>query len=143
GLRATSNFLDCLVKEITEAGITEDSAFPTIIMLSIPLQEWGILGSTNKDHVSAQVNNGLKWLREAGADYIAVPCNTVHEFITDKHVINIIDETLKECGDKNLGILCSNQTRESGLYERSGYNIQYYPNQSTIDGLIEAVQHGK
>src|SRR5215475_4445264 len=144
GLRATNNFLQLLTAEINSRNIYEDSEFPTIIMLSIPLQEWSVLGSLNKPRVSAQVNEGLDWLHSAGADVIVVPCNTVHEFIEDKSVINIIDKTLDACkGTDRLGVLCSAQTRHSNLYSRKGHDIKYYHSQSQIDGLIDSVTQGK
>src|ERR1700747_1394257 len=94
GPRASAHFQNLLIEEFGEKEIYEDGDFPTIITLSIPLEEWDNKGSKDKQKVSAQVNAGIDWLKQAGADVIAVPCNTVHEFIEDKTIVNIIHSTL-------------------------------------------------
>ena len=143
GPAATANFLQLLVHEFNSKGVYTDSAFPRMIIFSIPLEDWDNKGARDKIRVAEQVLTGLDWLKAAGADILAVPCNTVHEFIDDPMVVNIIDETLKLCNTSaKLGIMCSRQTREAGLYERNNHNVTYYTNQDTLDAIIGSVMAG-
>lgn len=143
GPAATANFLKLLVDEFNSKGLYTDSAFPRMIVFSIPLREWDNKGAIDKTIVAEQVLDGLSWLKSAGADLIAVPCNTVHEFIHDSMVVDIIDETLKLCATTNkIGVMCSSQTRESKLYERSKKEVKYSDNQDTIDAIIGSVMAG-
>lgn len=144
GPAATANFQRLLVAEINAAGAHDDSSFPTIITLSVPLSDWDNRGATNKVRVEDQIRRGLDKLRSFGAEIIAVPCNTVHEFIFDSDVVDIIDETLSRCASaKALGVLCSKQTRDSRLYERDEKSFLYYADQDTVDLVIGRVMEGK
>ncbi len=69
-------------------------------------------------------------LRAAGADILAVPCNTSHNFISDIEkavdipVINMIEETAGYIRDKRpemkkVGILATEGTVRSGLYQKA------------------------
>lgn len=145
GPAATANFLRLLVKEINDFGIREDSNFPKIIMMSLPLEDWDSKGSKNKDSVSTQIKEGLCWLSRNDAEIVAIPCNTVHEFAShDNRVVNIIDAALSECDKESLiGVLCSRQTRDSKLYERPGFNIRYFADQSEVDYVIANAMAGR
>ena len=48
GPAATANFLRLLVKSFNEAGAKTDSEFPKIVMLSLPLEDWGTTGAKDK-----------------------------------------------------------------------------------------------
>lgn len=145
GPAATANFQRLLIETINRGGVREDSEFPTIITLSIPLSDWDHTGATDKVKVAKQVQMNLSKLRTMGAQIIAVPCNTVHEFIKGNDIVNIVLETLKVCEEsKILGILCSRQTRDSRLYEICALRKHiYYPDQEAIDIVIDRVMEGK
>lgn len=145
GPLATANFYRLLVKGFNSAGIYEDGDFPKMIMLTLPMQEFDHRGAReeDKDTVKQNVLSGLEWLYYAGADVVAIPCNTVHEFLSgDKSLVNIVDETLKLCKPGRVGVLCSNQAREAKLYERSGHDVTYYPMQDHVDSVIRSAQYG-
>jgi aspartate/glutamate racemase len=92
--------------------------------------------------VTHQIHAGIEWLRQAKADHIVIPCNSVHEFVGDFRVLNIIDATLKLCPPGKIGVLCSKQTREAKLYEKFSREIVYYPNQNSIDDIISSILSG-
>ena len=143
GPAATVNFLRLLVAEFNAFGIYDDVDFPRMLMLSLPLEEWDHRGAIDKATVREQVLSGIDWLKAAGADIIAVPCNSVSEFTDgDKSVVSIVDETLKLVKPGVIGVLCSAQAREAKLYEKRGRAVQYYPTQSSVDNIIYSVIHG-
>ena len=142
GPLATANFLRLLTLEFNRVGVETDADFPRMLMLSLPLSDWDETGATDKGRVSSQVNEGIDWLKSCGADVIAVPCNTVHEFIDDSTVVSIIDATLKECAPGVTGVLCSRQTRDAKLYETGANQIVYYSRQESIDNTIRGIMAG-
>ena len=144
GPAASVNFQQLLVTELNNSGARTDGVFPRIISLSLPLKDWDHLGAQNKTTVATQVRQGVNWLDSHGADIIAIPCNTVHEFVDNSKVINIIDEVLKASSyAQTLGILCSRQTRDSKLYERQDRKYVYSKEQSDVDNIISRVLAGQ
>lgn len=74
-----------------------------------------------------QMRSCAKTLAGAGADLIAIPCNTAHYFydgLTEAlsvPVVNIIEQTvayLKDLGVKRVGLLATDGTVKSGAYAR-------------------------
>lgn len=66
-------------------------------------------------------------LKNAGADFLAAPCNTVHYFLPDVanavgiQMLNMIEETsdvLKERGIKKVGLLSTSATLKTKLYQK-------------------------
>src|SRR6266851_4744804 len=96
GPRASAHFLGLFIQKMNERGAHEDRDFPRIISLSLPISEFGVTGAKNKESVADQVSGGVEWLTTAGADIVAIPCNSVHEFYGQyggPSIMNIIDET--------------------------------------------------
>ena len=67
-----------------------------------------------------------KRLEEAGADFIVMPCNSLHVFIKEIRgsvkvpVLSIVEETikfLKKNNFKTVGIVSTSATIENKLYE--------------------------
>ena len=148
GPAATAQFCRVLVQEFTERGAFEDSDYPRMIVLSLPLREWGVGGAVDKASVSDQVRDGVEWLIRAGAEIIAIPCNSVHEFYRrfsalGVPVINIIDETLVRARSAVVGVLCSRQTRAAAIYERPNISVLYLNNQEMVDEAICSVMRGR
>lgn len=143
GPRATAHFLSLYVREMNLYGVVQDHNFPRMIMLSLPLAGWSVRGADDKAEVRKQVVEGAEFLARAGADVIAIPCNSVHEFYADVRArcdaLDIIYETRRWAEGKSIGVLCSRQTREANLY---GEDISYHPDQDAIDGAIEGVING-
>ena len=75
-----------------------------------------ILGESQSDPTPIMAAEALR-LEKAGAQVIAIPCNTAHYFY--KKIINIIDETASFCEFEKLGkvgVLATKGTIESGAY---------------------------
>ena len=86
-----------------------------------------ILGSSKSDPVPVMIRE-VERLTDAGADLIAIPCNTAHYFYdriaakSKTPIINIIDQTVSFCksrGLKKVGVLATAGTARSGAYRSS------------------------
>ena len=76
------------------------------------------------------LTEGASRLRDAGADFLVVPCNTAHAFLVPVRerlplpLLSMIDETAVSvtAADQprsRVGVLGTNATRRSGLYRRA------------------------
>ncbi len=116
-------------------------ARPGIIIASVPLpyqiEEDLITGNKDKERYIPFLINEAKRLQKAGADFIVMPCNSLHVFIqeirnaVDIPVLSIIEETVKFLKKNNLnkvGILSTSATIQNKLYETAfeKNNIAYF-----------------
>jgi aspartate racemase len=105
-------------------------AYPRILIHSIPLPfaiERNIVRyERGEEEMYPYLVEGLKRLETCGADYLAIPCNTVHLFYPrlvkeiEKPLLNILDETAEVCrahGFAKVGILGTGKTIEKRLYQ--------------------------
>ena len=83
-----------------------------------------ILGLSHEDPAPIMINEANR-LKNAGADIIAIPCNTAHYFYrricdsVDIPIINIIEETASFCefeGLARVSVLATEGTISSGAY---------------------------
>lgn len=92
---------------------------------NIPDRTAFIVGDSKENPVPVIVSDAHK-LQTAGAEIIAIPCNTAHSFYdeiqaeTDLPVINMIHETVKYAknkGARRVGILGTTGTISTGIYQ--------------------------
>lgn len=143
GPRASAYFQTLFVEEMGRVGRVQDHHFPRTITLNIPLKDWDITGSLDDESVADQVKAGVDWLSEAGAEVIAIPCNTVHRFYStfsrsDVRILDIVTETERLEGGDRFGVLCSRSSRNSALYG----DALYPENQAAVDATIDQVVCG-
>ena len=117
-----------------------------------------ILGSSSDDPAPIMITEANR-LHAAGADTIAIPCNTAHYFykrICDSvtiPIINIIEETASFCsfeGLSRVGVLATEGTTASGAYSEifKARNIEIIPltdeEQSIItDTIFNEIKKGQ
>lgn len=116
-----------LVTSHTKAGCDQDHLDIIVVSgASTPDRTDFITGKSKVSPLSA-MRSSLKKLISAGAEVIAVPCNTATYFFDELQkdspvpVMNIVRETAihaKSKGAKRLGILATEGTVLSGSYER-------------------------
>ena len=79
-----------------------------------------------KNPVPEMVKSALK-LESMGANVLIMPCNTAHYFynqllsFVDVPILHMLKETaftLKQLGVERVGVLATNGTRKSGIYEK-------------------------
>ena len=108
-----------------------------------------ILGDSGDDPAPVMIEEVRK-LTAAGADVIAIPCNTAHYFydrvssVSTVPIINIVEETVRFCkaqGYKRVGVLSTKGTALSGAYrsvfEKEG--IEHIPCDDTEQDYISDV----
>lgn len=113
---------------------------PGIIISSVPLpykvEEDLILKNEGSERYIPYLVEEAKRIEKASADFIVMPCNSLHVFIEDIRksvsvpVLSIVEETtkfLKKSGFKKVGIVSTSATIKNKLYENSfaQNNIEY------------------
>lgn len=102
--------------------------------------------------------NEARRLENAGAEFIVMPCNSMHIFINELKssvnipVLSIIDETVKyiqKQGVQNLGIISTAMTVKKKLYQNAftetkiHFNIPSRHDQSILDKIILNIVMGE
>ena len=117
-----------------------------------------LLGNTGIEKYEQYLVDAAKHLESGGADFIVIPCNTVHLLIeevrqaTSLPVISIVDETalvLQLNGVKRVLVVATEQTVSSNLYSKQlksrgveEINITQ-PQQAEINEIILRLVHSK
>lgn len=137
GSKATAVFFE---KVISNTHSTNDQDHINMVILNdtnLPDRTKAILEKREQDFLKI-VEQDLKIFEYAGVNNIAIPCNTAHYFYdqiqekTDIHVINMIEETVKEIYNRygkgaKVGILATTGTINSGIYQKECINYQLIP----------------
>lgn len=106
------------------------SSRPSIIIASVPLpyaiEDEAISKNIGIERIAPFLVTEAKRLEKAGADFLVMPCNSLHVFIkeirnaVDIPVLSIIEETVKFLKTNNLnkvGIVSTSATIQNKLYE--------------------------
>ena len=110
----------------------DKSARPPILIWNIPMdysiENDLILKAIGEERYIPYLVYAAKKLEKAGADFIVIPCNSVHAFIKEVKtsvkipVLSIIEETtnfLSKEGVKKAGVLATSSLLNHRLYENS------------------------
>lgn len=105
---------------------------PSIIIASVPLpykiEEEAIAKGIGFERITPFLIEEAKRLEKSGADFIVMPCNSLHVFIKEIRnavkipVLSIIEETvkfLKKNKFKKVGIVSTSATIKNKLYENA------------------------
>lgn len=105
---------------------------PSIVISSVPLpyqiEEDAIAKNTGIERVLPFLTTEAKRLEISGADFLVMPCNSLHIFIKEIRgsvsipVLSIIEETvkfIKKEGYKRVGIISTSATIQNKLYENA------------------------
>lgn len=159
GPLATAKFFSDVVSIAqTKYSAEQDTDFPVVYLYNMPMEGFDETGFSNPDLVKEQLISGVKEIEKWGADFIVLPCNTVHYFFNEMQkeisipIISIIDSTIsavKKYNYKKIGILSSASTRTLELYklpfEKNGLSVLIPSDeeQKEIDSVILSVMAGK
>ena len=129
GPAATASFFNDIIKISQEKyNAEQDTDYPIIYLYNTALDGFNETGFEKPNIVKKQLIKDNKKLENWGADFIVMPCNTVHHFAKDikKHIkiplISIIESTItsiKKTNYKKIGIVSSSSTRHLKLYENN------------------------
>lgn len=127
GPLATAYFMEILIKKTPAA--TDQDHMPMIVFNDpqIPDRTAYILDHS-KPNPQPEMVKVARWLEDAGADYIAISCNTAHYFYdaiadaVDIPVVNIMRETARRIQHQvgrggRVGLMATRGTIESGVFQ--------------------------
>jgi aspartate racemase len=151
GPETTADFFSRLLKICeNKYDCKHDEDFPKIIIVSLPIPP--VVERIEDENLLLQMlRDGIKNLISAGANFISIPCNTVHYYFEEMQkfssisILNIIEETIKktkEEGYNKVGILATKTTIEKNLFGKfSGkYGITILnPSEDEIDKISEVI----
>lgn len=129
GVAASAELMARLEQTVTALGAFRDSQHPEVLLYQatqVPSRSMYLEGR-GESFIPGYVDAGLK-LKNAGASFLAMCCNTAHfarAQIAEEAgiaIINMIEEALYAALEavpaaKKIGMLCSDGTRASRLYE--------------------------
>lgn len=158
GPLATAHFYRLLVERTPAEVDQQHLAVAIWADPSIPDRTAALLGD-GPSPVPAMLR-GLGWLRAAGADCIAIPCNTAHAFVDELarvagveilHIAEVALGAAQAAGPRpcRVGVLATAGTRRARLYEEPAerLGIDVVPVsaeiQERIDAAISAVKAGQ
>jgi aspartate racemase len=134
GPTCSANFFQQLIYQLNKRGIKQDSDFPEIILLSLPLPEthWnetGFIYKSKKENkpILNKIKYCLKKLKKCDVELIVIPCNTIHYLIdeikamTDIPILSIVDvlsEKIEQKNYKYVGLFCTESTKELDIYKK-------------------------
>jgi len=152
GPETTSEFY---LKLIFKSYQIDKTQRPPVLMWSIPMEykieEDLIQRSTGEERYIPFLIDAAKRLESGGADFIVIPCNSVHIFIEEIRsavkipVLSIVEETSKFLQNNNVesvGLLATQTTVKTNLYqlplEQNGIKVVLptKENQAEIGALI-------
>ena len=160
GPRTTANFYLNLVSKVLEiqSQLGQRKQRPSILINNAPsileLEEQFIVNGRGADHFLKYLIKGARNLENSGADFLVLPCNTLHIFhkqIRDSvniPVLNILESAALKLIEKGVGkvvILATTHTIELNLYGNilKSHGIEaIYPDkqkQNTITKIIHRV----
>ncbi|MBI2610477.1 amino acid racemase [Candidatus Kaiserbacteria bacterium] len=138
GPETTAHFYLDIISSLKEQGVF---ARPPIVAWSVPLpyalERTFITEGGGKDEYLSFLVDGCQRIERAGADFIVIPCNSVHIFIQELRqrvqipVLSIVEETrefLRGAGLEKIVLLATTPTIEGDLYqtvlEQSGVRVK-------------------
>ena len=159
GPESTADFYKKII-EISQNkySAVQDTDYPEMIIYSLPLVGFDETGIVDREAVLKQLVLGIKLLNKAGADFIIMPCNTVHYFIEKLRkiskvpILSIIEETAKKIKSDNISsvaLLASETTYKLKIYdsalkkEKISFTLPNENQKKQLTSLILKVMAGK
>ena len=119
GPEATAELYLRNIRLLQAEGARYDADFPEMLIYNLPLPDM-VEQQGNKKAIAALLRQAIARLRDAGADFIAIPCNTAFSYMeSGEGILSIVAETRKEIArwDGKVGVLGTEATIRSRLYE--------------------------
>src|SRR3989338_2351578 len=152
GPSATARFYQLLIENCQKQGLKNNDEYPYIVIYNLPVPDL-IADQNSKEITLEMIIAGLKKLESFGADFIVIPCNTIHAYIDTfrKAVtvpkISIVEVTVERICAKKIGILGSKTTMKEGIYqfalEEKGKEIILPENMDRVSDVIKKIIGGE
>jgi len=149
GPKSTGPFVDQVIASFQSiTGAQNDIDFPPMVIYSLPTPFY-VDRPIDHSLMQKTICSGLKKLESWGASFIAMPCNSAHQYFDNLQksisipLLNMIDLTLDACpqSDKKITIMGTRTTLGSQLFQ-GGLNkihckYEVHPHwQEKIDAMI-------
>lgn len=137
-------------------------ARPSILVWNVPIpfktEENLIIRGQCQEEYLPFLLDGAKRLERAGADFLVMPCNSMHIFIKEIRkavgipVLGIVEETVKVLKNEDIesvGLLATSVTLENGLFQTAlakdkiPFNVPSSNDQSEVSKVILNILSGK
>lgn len=156
GPRSTAPFIDRVVDECQrQYGARDDIDFPPMMIYSLPTPFY-LDRPIDAARMRRVLTAGVRHLESTGVDFIAMPCNTAHQYYDDMAaaidvpLLNMIDITLgsRPEGLKQAALLATRPTVATGLYQAGAARatLQLVVEeewQQGVDAVLGAIDDGK
>lgn len=159
GPQTTSKVYLSIIESIRK---NNESNYPPIIIYNLPfpfvIEEEAIIQGKNSEKMIPYLVEGAKILEKAGANFIVLPCNTLHKYTNEIKesikiaFLSILEETALYLSHKKIkavGILATQTTVDSEIYSNVLKNngiTTFYPNvneQNEINKIIIELLNGE
>jgi aspartate racemase len=151
GPKATADLYMAIVELFQQRfGARYDADFPQMIINSVPVPDV-VERLEDEARLMAMLQQGVQTLESAGADFVAIACNTVHAFhaaiapAVSIPVLDLVEETVAEvhkAGHGCVGVLGTGLTIARGVYrgpcERRGVEL-LEPDEHQQETLTELI----
>ena len=159
GPNASAEFLRRILRISNKRfGAVQDDHFPRIVLNSINLRDFTVDGTADLASITLQLVDGIRFLEQAGARLIAIPCNTAH-FCYDAmaaatdvpilHIANVAACAAAAAGILRVGLCSTPTTIRTRLYSNAcaEFDIDVIApspeNQEKVNAVIESVMAGR
>ncbi|MFT9494579.1 aspartate/glutamate racemase family protein [Anaerosolibacter sp.] len=155
GPRSTTPFLELVLDQCQrQYGAKYDIEFPHMIIYSLPTPFY-LDRPVDHDKLKISIREGLKRLESCNVDFIAMPCNTAHNYFyeladeIEVPLLNIVEETVRDIGHNNkITLFATAPTMESRIYQdlfkQKGYTYMFDEKwQQDIDQIISLIKSGE
>lgn len=147
GPLATAKFL-CRVIDLTDAHNDQENVDMVILNHSSVPDRTEYLLDNNKENPLPYLINDAKILENIGCKFIAMPCNTAHAFLDDIkkniniEIINMVEETIFECNNKNMkkvGLMATRGTINTHIFDKHSNLELFKPNHNIQEKIDEFI----
>jgi aspartate/glutamate racemase len=120
GIRLANFLLD----QAQDSKIMQDSDFPEFLLYNLPVKGMDETGIVDEGLVKSQLKKAISKMEVWECKQIIIACNSAHVFLDelqtyfDGQIINMIDAACQSATADKVGVLCSDSTKKSKLYER-------------------------
>lgn len=148
GVAASAELIARLERYVTASGCDRDACHPEILMhqaTKVPSRSMFLEGR-GESFVPGYIDSAKK-LKQGGATFIAMCCNTAHyahreiEEGAGIPVIDLIAESIAQAHKhgRRIGLLCSDGTRKAGIYEKAAGQPLLMPGEVTQAMLTRGI----
>jgi aspartate racemase len=122
GPGATVRFYQLIIENCQKMGLKNNDEYPHIIIYNLPVPDL-VSNRRNNQIALDMIIHGLRKMESFGADFIVIPCNTMHLYIdtfrrsVDLPIISLVEEVVNRIEYQTVGILGSKTSITSMLYQ--------------------------